>query len=113
MGGKRNQWLQQWAGEPTNPDIATLRFCNFDSAPAYRAHAIRSLNASAWISLPTFSGTNIGSVRGGLFPAARHALYAALASPLPEQKLSVFALGSSPSTWPWRCVATVKISRPF
>ena len=32
-GGNRNQWLQQCAGLPTNPDIATLRFCNFDRCP--------------------------------------------------------------------------------
>jgi hypothetical protein len=25
-GGKRKQWLQQWAGESTKPSTATLRF---------------------------------------------------------------------------------------
>ena len=27
-GGNRKKWLQQWAGEPTKPGNATLRFCS-------------------------------------------------------------------------------------
>ena len=26
-GGNRNQWLQQWAGEPTKPETGTTRSC--------------------------------------------------------------------------------------
>ena len=66
--------------------------------------------ACSWISLPTSSGTKYGSVRGGLLPLSRQALYAARASP--PMNCSVLALGSSPRAWPCRWVATVKISRP-
>src|SRR5205807_1189575 len=107
-GGNRNQWLQQWAGEPTKPGRATLRSWSLLRCPANRTQAIRSFCDWSWISLPTSPGTKYGSVRGGLLPASRQALYALRASVFGARKLSDLADGSSPRHWPWRWVATVK-----
>ncbi len=58
-GGKRNQWLQQSAGEPTKPGSATLRFCSLPRCPAKRTQASRSRVASWCINLPTSGGDEV------------------------------------------------------
>src|SRR5262245_24153984 len=93
-GGNRKKCDQQCAGDPTKPGNATFRFCSLPRKCASRTVASRAFSFCLWIALATSSGTKYGSVRGGLFPFARHALYISTASP--PVKLSVFALGSSP-----------------
>ena len=58
-GGNRNQWLQQWAGEPTKPGSATLRSCSLLKCPAKRTHASRSRCASLVDQLADFIGDEI------------------------------------------------------
>ena len=41
-GGNRKKWLQQWAGEPTKPGNATLRFCSLPRKWARRTQSSRS-----------------------------------------------------------------------